>query len=158
MSISHNIYFGPFVSCEKNYTKTYEQKWGCQETGCPRYRSEIKTNFCHECGKPVSTWSVERTVPKVDPFLVIGETLAKVDVDKKDHDILIPNEQRPKRPRRFRYDAKYDTEVLNVTDFTLQAHEVVWFRDAYHEEIRMLEEAYGNKNVNVCWGFLLWHS
>lgn len=163
-----SLYIGPYVEVTVDITeKTIDN---CKDhKNCPTPGFKVK--FCSQCGIDYEKRFEKRIEesPKVHYYDLFGDNLASTNscsapLIEEEHVngetfkvrkyCYVPNAKREGRPQRMMNLDVKDNYKEDWTDVDIHA-EMQWFKTAYADEIKKLEEAYGE--VKIKWGMHRWY-
>lgn len=163
MGVEKNVYVGPYF--EVSYPKEPKEYDSCKnKSECPdksgeESRRSIPNSWCSKCGiklcKRFTTQSYRAD------FLEVFDNEEKLRAIKDDDDedeggaytdFLIPNIRPSSTPREF--EPEFPQEIAQEDRGT----ELLWIRRCFKDEHVILKEKFGDANVQVCWGVLVWWS
>lgn len=171
MSVSTHTYIGPYfeITSPKNPERTdlCKDKGNCPDKSGAESKRAIPNSWCATCGiklcdrfktsahRPGFHEIFEELFDDVDRFTHCLNNTGDGPSDDSDDtfvDCLIPNLVSSSLPRDFH--AKSSHEI----DEGDRGTELIWLRRRYKDEHIALKEKFGDANVRVCWGFMIWWS
>jgi len=161
VGVEKSVYVGPYF--EVSYPKKSNEADQCKNKDeCPdksgeESRRSIPNSWCSKCGiklcERFRTWSYRAD------FLEIFDNKERLHAIKDDDDedegdmytdFLVPNIRPSSTPREF--EADISQEIAQEDRGT----ELLWLRRCFKDEHVILKEKFGDANVHVCWGVLVW--
>lgn len=167
MSIDYTTYLGPHIRCKTNNVPSTETIITCSNTACTMYSIKLygkQKKFCEECGSLVKERPVENKIQNVNANDVqvnlLNETLFNVPGDSfhfwmRDNNVHIwLANRRTSETRDFSFDySEQDIQYVPMTA-ELIVKEIEQFSSFYEKEIVLLQQEYGEENVDVQWGLI----
>jgi hypothetical protein len=145
------LYLGAYAECTHKPKMRTELLYGCTNTSCLKHPLEngqkAVGKFCSACGQLNDDVAI-KVQDRVSYYDVVGDNL--FDLARSDRTgflWLAPNRRREGYPRP---DVNDEEEIhLDLRGVDPEA-EMTWFKGAFADELKKLEEAYAT--VTVKWG------
>lgn len=163
MGVSTYTTVGPYIQIYNPCKKREEEYSACINKKCSAYKADKYGPFCGQCGKKVGM--LHRPVKSrkefdleeilcdksflYDPFGSYGKPYGISD----DYEILISSTFKSKI-----YCLGGDNQSLNDIPQNQREQDLKKFTKLYKDELKALKKEFGNKNVQVKWGVLVYGS
>ena len=161
MSIDYGTYVGPYVRCAVGTKEIQALRIACPNPECLNYACELRTPYCHLCGKQVGSVTHTVTVDAVDVWDMretIDDALTTPSGDAYMHwaeasraHLWIPNRAMPGRDPHL--ESRVDFALVAIEPGQIQA-ELDAFRRQFQHQILQLIAAYGVDVVTLHWGII----
>lgn len=165
MGLSTTIYLGPYLECRTRVEEAVEKVRSCPVDSCPRYGKWAPTQdvFCSLCGdeiKPVEVKTVS-VLPHIEEDVLFdhrmcrpsGSHFQKLREPPACKDYWVGNLRNSDLGRHYSVD---DGPVF--VPGPQQYAELQHFRKFYEKEIALLKAEYGEGNIDLKWGLLVYTS
>lgn len=157
MSARFQVFVGVYVKCTCEMKTVRRQFKSCPNEPCANNGLlNYSDSYCPNCGCKIKSIRKTSQVPSVDPGdLIIDELRWMMGVGDELTHYFSSNMTDDKSSREYdRYSANAITKI-NPEDIE---KEVICFRERYKEDLDILEEAYGEENVEISWGIIVYFS
>lgn len=139
MGMDLSVYVGPVIKIDENANTTH--KVPEEVTGCPKCFHKTRDTFCSKCGTKVETREV-----------MVDREIAMWDIFPENEDIFYSNEY-TKNVLMSNYDnfgkSLDDNGETYVFSPEKASEEVEAFKAKYADELKRLEDAYGEGMISV---------
>lgn len=157
MSVHYNIFVGPYIQVYNPPLSRIEEYITCHNKKCKQYRKTLCSSFCPDCGNPTVKDTkkgfaarIPYTHYEVFPRYELDQVHPDYNGDVSDTDYLY-----------FVDGGKYELgrsvesegEACPI-DLNAPSEEIAKLADLRSEEIKKLQNIFGEKNVQVLWGVL----
>lgn len=127
---------------------------------CPNHPNSNQSfnKFCSECGTEILT----KDIPKIDNLTAM-QILHKHPEYVEDRlwypeylNVILPNHA---PPNKIKVEDDDENEIIDLLDkLPIMVTQVAWFKEYYAKELQILTEEFGESNVIVCWGLIVYWS
>jgi len=154
MSISYNLYIGPYIQVHNPPKPSFEELYACPNSKCSKYQSGTDNKFCFQCGTPVSLLKVpSKEKIYFDCYEECNERLRNVFSEyspdgMKDYSFFIPNSSKVGN----HLDACDVTVVEKYAEAIME--EVKQLETKFSKDIKKIQKVFGNEAVTIRWGIL----
>jgi hypothetical protein len=157
-----SVYLGPFFECRNRKADESDMTRGCDSPQCSEHRRPVYDEsvcFCARCGRALGEWASDQPTWQFDWSEVseaVGEKLSLAGRSDDDAEVMrwVPNETRDGEPEGARLEvARGDTTVCTPTDPEAEKR---WLSTAFAKEEAVLSGLYGDENVTLNWGLVIW--
>jgi hypothetical protein len=162
MGVSYYGYVGPYIKVKCSKVGVTKKIRSCATVSCHKYGEEVcglSTKFCANCGGVIAPRDIPSQKEKFNLYDIMGDKyedrLAWVidgRADKKDHHVVVPNQD---WPREFRF-CSYETVTVSL-DEKVRANELQWMLTEFKEEIELIKKEMG-EDIEICWGVVAYAS
>lgn len=129
---------------------------------CPNHPQSDQSHnkFCSECGTEILSMDVPK-IDKLTPMDVLFKHPEYKYIEDRLWnpeylDVILPNHA---PPNNIKIEDDNEHAVINLLDkLPIMVSQVAWFKEYYAKEIQILTEEFGESNVNVCWGLIVYWS
>lgn len=162
MGVDKNISLGPYLVAEgKKIVSVNVSHRACDNDKCKKYRKKASNDekFCTKCGTEIKkiSFTVDeeqdaRDLLDENDFL---DELVYTDPMLGESNIFLANHRSPfDNDGRSQLDESGDVDIskLNI------AAEIEWFKERYKKVLDVLIENFGEENVQIKWGVVVWYS
>lgn len=160
MGISQSFYLGPYIRCKTHKVNSPETIRSCVNSNCISNGSKcynVSTNFCPNCGQKIESTTIYKEVNRVNKWhvaeIVLDQAFYTVPVEKDDFDYYLPN----------RLVDGFSVNLINgdepEIEIDLKKSETgqKLLTDFFGGAIDLIKNAYGAKNVEICWGLIRYY-
>lgn len=158
MSVSYQVYVGPYVQVHNPPKDAVKIHHGCSNEKCREYQRPSGTKYCSNCGTEIKLLTIPTKAPI--HFDVYDETKGKLTEicrqflpdPMKEYKFVVPNVG---KTGTFLYE--HDCEVIELNQTVITDTLCIFARD-FMKEICHIKDFFGEENAIVKWGIISYSS